>query len=118
MYDKINICDIEEISDIILNRVCDENEKVYVILKYDEASALVHDILKRNEVSPRNIDFLSDENSGYYINYLFMIDENLCISCRRIKKPLYSGIVYISDECDLSLVDTCDEENVTIFSVM
>lgn len=118
MYDELIIDDIEELVATVMSDVEDIDMGYRIIAKYDEASAIIKELLQYEETSAYYLE-IWDDFGGYDKEFLITVDSFLDILC----EPLYQdGIclsyeadkVFIMDGCSQKSVADCDDDIVTV----
>ena len=118
MYDELIIDDIEELVATVMSDVEDIDMGYRIIAKYDEASAIIKELLQYEETSAYYLEIWNDFG-GYDKEFLITVDSFLGILC----EPLYQdGIclsyeadkVFIMDGCSQKSVADCDDDIVTV----
>ncbi len=116
------IDDIEElVSNVVDSINKGEAEFVAIIAKYEEASAIVKEVLQYDETSIDYISLFSEDFNGYDKEYLIIIDENWTVSCKQLYdedcedyKYFKSDRIYIFEDCSSSSVFDFEDENVNV----
>lgn len=118
MYNELIIDDIEELVTTVISEYEDIDMGYRIIAKYDEASAIIKELLQYEETSAYYLEIWNDFG-GYDKEFLITVDSSLAILC----EPLYQdGIclsydadkVFIMDGCSQKSVADCDDDIVTV----
>ena len=118
MYKELIIDDIEELVSTIMSDVDNIEIGYRIIAKYEEASAIVKELLQYEETSAYYLEIWNDWD-GYDKEFLITVDSSLAILC----EPLYqdgdylsydSDKVFIMDGCSQKSVADCEDNIVTV----
>ncbi len=119
MYKELIVNDIEELVSIIMSDTENIDIAYRIIAKYEEASAILKELLQYEETSVYYLEIWSEDCDGYDKEFLITIDSTLAILC----EPLYqdgtylfydSDKVFVMDGCSQKSVADCKEDIVTI----
>lgn len=118
MYKELIIDGIEELVSTIMSDVDDIEIGYRIIAKYEEASAIVKELLQYEETSAYYLEIWNDWD-GYDKEFMITVDSSLAILC----EPLYqdgdylsydSDKVFIMDGCSQKSVADCEDDIVTV----
>lgn len=119
MYKELIVDDIEELVATVMSDVENIDIAYRIIAKYEEASAIVKELLQYEETSAYHLEIWDEGWDGYDKEFLITIDSTLAILC----EPLYqdgdylsydSDKVFIMDGCSQKSVADCEDDVVTI----
>lgn len=119
MYKELIVDDIEELVATVMSDVENIDIAYRIIAKYEEASAIVKELLQYEETSAYHLEIWDEGWDGYDKEFLITIDSTLAILC----EPLYqdgdylsydSDKVFIMDGCSQKSVADCEDDIVTV----
>lgn len=119
MYKELIVDDVEELVSTVMSDTENIDIAYRIIAKYEEASAIVKELLQYEETSVYHLEIWNENWDGYDKEFLITIDDTLAVLC----EPLYqddnylsydSDKVFIMDGCSQKSVADCDDDIVTI----
>lgn len=125
-YDELEVHDIDNLIDYALNK---SPKFCYFIAKYDEATEIVREVIKKYNVTPEYIDLQEPCYNNYCEEFLISVDfsdvnEYGLLSCETLyskehKRYIYFDIfedesVYIMENCNHKALGTTPSSNVTV----
>lgn len=119
MYKELIIDDIEELVATVMSDTENIDIAYRIIAKYEEASAIVKELLQYEETSAYHLEIWDEGWDGYDKEFLITVDSTLAILC----EPLYqdgaylsydSDKVFIMDGCSQKSVEDCEDDIVTV----
>lgn len=119
MYKELIVDDIEELVATVMSDAENIDIAYRIIAKYEEASAIVKELLQYEETSAYHLEIWDEGWDGYEKEFLITIDSTLAILC----EPLYqdddylsydSDKVFIMDGCSQKSVADCEDDIVTV----
>ena len=109
MYKELIIDDIEELVATVMSDVENIDIAYRIIAKYEEASAIVKELLQYEETSAYHLEIWDEGWDGYDKEFLITIDNTLAILC----EPLYQDGDYLSYDSDkVFIMDGCSQKSV------
>lgn len=109
MYKELIVDDIEELVATVMSDVENIDIAYRIIAKYEEASAIVKELLQYEETSAYHLEIWDEGWDGYDKEFLITIDSTLAILC----EPLYQDGDYLSYDSDkVFIMDGCSQKSV------
>lgn len=119
-YKELYINDIEELADVMVADIQEGHENVRAVLRYDEASGLIKELLRYDETSIVTVDCESNSLGDYSCEYVVTLFDNYGIYCEKMycDKHGYYGFddveikTYVFGDCNQKAIADLSESFV------
>lgn len=120
MYKNIIINDIESLIEDIISNVIDNNVEYTIIAKYNEASAIIIELLEFEETSALSLNIWNEKYESDK-EFIITINNHLGIECNPIYCnndyiPYKTDKIFIMDDCFSKFIKYCPEDNIFIIN--